>query len=153
MTAIEYKKRVERELIDEFVKKFTDKVGYKPIVITDKGSNETNYHVLSLSELEECFDSFLPTIRNKKITLKTECRIREVKDLRHTFCFIAKLMKHTYVSIGRHINRDHTTVINSIRTFRNLYQTDEVFRIRYFNIINYIKNKYESSIMENLDQI
>ncbi len=62
-------------------------------------------------------------------------------------------MKHTYVSIGRHINRDHTTVINSIRTFRNLYQTDEVFRMRYFNIINHIKSKHESPIMENLDKV
>jgi hypothetical protein len=153
MTPSEYKKRIENELINDFIRKFTEKVGYTPIVITDKGSNETNYNVLTLTELEECFDDFLPVIRNKTTNLKAHCRVRELKDLRHTFCFIAKLMKHTYVSIGRHINRDHTTVINSIRTFRNLYQTDEVFRMRYFNIINHIKSKHESPIMENLDKV
>jgi chromosomal replication initiation ATPase DnaA len=111
------------------------------------------YDVLSLFELEKCFENFLPVVKNKTLRLNTACRSREIKDLRHTFCFIARLMKYTHANIGKYLNRHHTTVINSVKTFRNLYQTDEVFKARYHNIINHIKNKHESPIMENLDKI
>jgi hypothetical protein len=153
MTPNEYKRRLENELINDFVRKFTEKVGYSPIVITDKGSSETDYNLLTLSELEECFQPFLPVIRERVQKLKPKCRYREIMELRHIFCFVAKLMKHTYTDIGRYLNRDHTTVINSIKTFRNLYQTEEGFKMKYLRIINHIKKKYESSALENLDKI
>ena len=153
MTLSEYKRRVETELINEFVRKFTDKVGYSPIVITEKGSSELDYKVISLQELEDCFERYLPIYNNRKIGLRHKCRIKEIIELRHTFCFIARLMRYNYTSIGRYLNRDHTTIINSIKTFRNLYETEESFKNLYINILNIIKDKYESPIMENFDKI
>ena len=63
-------------------------------------------------------------------------------------------MNFKMTTIGQFLdNRDHSTVINSVRVFENLYQTDDIFREKYERIIKHIKETYESSIMESVDKV
>ena len=153
MNPTEYKKKIEHELIKGFLDKFYDKVGYYPIVITNSKEKE-GIKILTLSELETYFEPFLPFQYDKKTTLASKNRIRLLVDLRFIFFFIAKQMKYTLLEIGQYLgNRDHTTVIHGLKTFKNLYETDIKFKSRYTTIINNIKQEYEPSTMEYLNQM
>ncbi len=54
--------------------------------------------------------------------LKRRCNERKVSDVRHVFCAIAKTVHPEYSlkTIGSSIDRDHCTVINSLKTVRNV---------------------------------
>lgn len=154
MTIIDYKKKMEQQLIDEFVEKFEEKIGYKPTVITDKGVTPEGLIVLTLNELEDYFTPFLPTIFGKKVTLSSKDRTRSLVELRCMFCFVARSMNYTLKTIGQYLGgRDHTTVIHNIVTFRNLYETEETFKRKYNIILNNIKREYEPSNLEHIDQM
>jgi hypothetical protein len=145
--------REEKEFTKNFVKRFYRKFNYYPTVIINKERASDDYNLLSLSQLEECFTPFLPTLRNKIIPLNSRERIREITELRHVFCFLARSMNFKVTTIGRYLGgRDHTTVVHSVMVFKNLYETDEAFREKFKRITNHIKQKYESSIMEHVDQ-
>ena len=111
--------------------------------------------ILTLPELEKYFEPHVPAVLfGRKVTLGTKDRSRELVELRCIFFFIARSMKYGLKQLGRYLgNRDHTTVIHGINTFRNLYETDERFREKYYLIINNIKKDYEPSAMEYLDQM
>lgn len=62
----------------------------------------------------------------------TTCRKRELADARHAFCYyIRNYSVLSLKKIGRLYkqNRDHTTIINSIRKWENLVETDRDTRI------------------------
>ena len=56
-------------------------------------------------------------------------RHRDIMAARHLFCYMAKLHTDcTLMNIGKYINRDHTTVINSIKVVNDMIDTNyEVF--------------------------
>ena len=63
-------------------------------------------------------------------------------------------MRYTFLEIAQYIGKkDHSTVIHGVAIFRNLYETDILFRQKYQAIINIIKSNYESSTVEHLDQM
>lgn len=73
----------------------------------------------------------------------TTCRKRELADARHAFCYyIRNYSVLSLKKIGRLYkqNRDHTTIINSIRKWENLVETDRDTRI----IDAIIRGKIES---------
>lgn len=62
---------------------------------------------------------------------------RKVSEARQIYCYLAK--KHTEYSltaIGKFINKDHSTVIYSIKTVTDLLQHDKIFINTYSQIIN-----------------
>ena len=62
----------------------------------------------------------------------TTCRKRELADARHAFCYyIRNYSVLSLKKIGRLYkqNRDHTTIINSIKKWENLVSTDRDTRI------------------------
>lgn len=153
MDTADYKKKLEHQLIKEFLDKFYEKVGYYPTVITNTKDGE-GIKILSLSQLETYFEEFIPTIYGKKPSLSTKHRARPIVELRFTFFFIARQMRYTLSEIGQYVGkRDHTTVIHGLRTFKNLYETDVKFKSRYNTIINKIKTDYEPSTLEYLNQM
>lgn len=154
MNPAEYKKKVENDLINEFISKFYEKVGYYPTVVTNNRITDDGVIILTLPELERCFDNYLPTFYNKKAGLGSKDRYRPLVELRCIFFFIGRSMKYGLKQLGRYLgNRDHTTVIHNVNTFRNLYDTDPVFREKYYLIINQIKKDYEPSIMEDFSKM
>jgi|688.fasta_scaffold1000022_1 hypothetical protein len=154
MNRAEYKKNLEQKLIRQFIENFYKKIGYRPVVILEDGKNNDGSILLTLSELDKYFEPFLPTLYQKRLSLPAKDRIRPLVELRCIFAFIARSMNYTLKAIGTHLGgRDHTTVINNIDCFKNLYETDDSFRNRYFAIINNIKKDYEPSIMDDTNQI
>lgn len=68
-------------------------------------------------------------------------RKKEVVEARHIISFIlVKKVGLTLKRVGQYYlgGRDHTTVINSIKKFDNLYQTEEGFRAKVYTITNNI---------------
>lgn len=153
-TAI-YASNLEKKLIDEFKQKFKEKLGYQPLVLTRVViDNDFSIPLMSLDQLKQCFDPFFVEEYGQRIDLFSKSRKREVVELRMIFCFIARQMKYTCTTVGRFIgNRDHTTVLHNVATFRNLIETNEVFREKYTQILNHIKQNYESPIMDQPDEI
>jgi chromosomal replication initiator protein len=65
----------------------------------------------------------------EKISKRT--RAQEVVNVRHFVSwFLVKNMGMTLKAVGIEVlgGRDHTTVINSIKKFSNLYETEELFK-------------------------
>ena len=63
-------------------------------------------------------------------------------------------MRYGLKQLGKYLGgRDHTTVMHGVNTFRNLYETDPLFRNKYYLIINQIKKDYESSTLDPIDQM
>jgi chromosomal replication initiation ATPase DnaA len=55
-------------------------------------------------------------------------RTEEVSDMRKVFCYITHvLLKMSKTSIGKFINRDHTTVISNIYGAQDLMETNDEF--------------------------
>ena len=155
MTILDYRRKTEQKLIKEFLDTFYEKVGYYPTVVTNTNiETKDGLTILSLNELEEYFEPLLPTIYQKKTSLNSKDRSRSLVELRFIFFFIARTMRYNLKDIGRFCGgRDHTTVIHGLRTFKNLYETDENFRNRYYFIINNIKKAYEPQTLEYFDKV
>ena len=157
----DYSTYLEKKLIDKFKEEFFIKFEYYPVVLTKINlvtdqSNESP--LISLEQLEAYFSPFLPTKHNKVIHLKHKIRIREITELRSIFCFLARNMKYSLKTIGEYLNgRDHTTVIHSVNTFKDLIETCPVFREKYYKVLDNIKKinniTDESPIMDCLQKI
>lgn len=149
---VAYAAHLEKKLIDEFKEKFYEKVGYQPIVLTKLLVDENSIPLMSLEQLGEYFEPFLPNLFGKQLSLSSKVRKREIVELRMIFCHLARNMKYTCTSIGQFIGpRDHTTVLHNINTFKNLIETSEPFREKYEKILTHIKHSHESPIMDKFD--
>jgi hypothetical protein len=149
----ELEKLKEQELIIEFMEKFHKEMGYYPTVVT--GGNVINREFLfklPLDLLEKQFEGYLPTFYGKTVTLRSTKRIRPIVEIRCFFSFIARCMGYSLTDIAKYMKKDHTTIMNHIKTFNNLYETQENFRDRYYKIVNIIKKSYESSAVDNINQ-
>lgn len=58
------------------------------------------------------------------IKLKTECRERPVLLARNALCRALKTRGSTYMQIGRWLNKDHSTIIHSVKNADALMETD-----------------------------
>ena len=154
MTTTDYRRKTEQTLIKEFLDTFYNKMGYYPTVITNTNiETKDGLTILSLNELEKYFKPLLPTLFQRNVTLQSKDRSRSLVELRFIFFFIARTMRYNLIDIGRFCGgRDHTTVIHGLRTFKNLYETDENFRGRYYTIINNIKKDYEPPTLDNFNK-
>lgn len=154
MNTVDYKKKLEIELITEFRNKFFEKLGYHPTIVTNKRISSGDIVVLTLPELEKYFEPHLPTVFGKKLNLRSKYRGRALVELRCIFFFIARTMHYGLQSMAEFLSKkDHSTVIHNINTFKSLYETDAKFKEKYYTIINNIKKSYESSTMEYLDKM
>jgi chromosomal replication initiator protein len=75
--------------------------------------------------------------------IEHKTRRKTIKDARKIYCYQMKdklnwSLKEIGVSIG---NRDHTTIIHNIQTYRDLYETDDIFK----DWADRIENEIESN--------
>jgi len=149
MTTEQYTEKLERDLIESFLKNFHEKIGYYPMVIPRSDLEAKPLNVLTLEELESYFRPFLPKkVFGKTVSLSSKARVRELVEYRQIFCSIARNLGFSLKSIGKYLgNRDHTTVIHSLRAFSDLMETNPLYRDKYNSIINKIKEdgKYSNS--------
>ena len=73
-------------------------------------------------------------------SLKGKTRIREIVEARQLFCATAKHLnpKISYKIIGSIINRDHSTVLYSIKTVKNIKSLQKEFK----EIIKFLNYEY-----------
>lgn len=148
-----YAVQLEKKLIDEFKQKFYEKLGYEPVVFTQVETSPYAIPMMSLQQLAEYFEPFLPYLYDKKLTLFCKSRKREVVELRMMYCFLARMMKYKLETVGQILGgRDHTTVMHNVTSFTNLMETNDQFRVKFFEILNHIKENHESPNMDQLDQ-
>lgn len=156
MDKLQYPAHLEKKLIEQFKEAFKEKLGYEPVVITKTtdSSNEEKVPLMSLEVLKQHFSPFLPQVFTRTINLESKYRKRELVELRNIYCYLAKQMGYSLKTIGDSIgNRDHTTIIHNITSFKNLMETNDTFREKYTTIINFIKSYYEPSALDNIDQV
>ena len=152
----DYAIRLEKKLIAEFKEKFLDKLGYEPIVMTRKKVNNDYINIIPLYKLKKVFEPYLPfnELTQKKIPLESKSRKRELVELRHMYCIIARTMGYTLKSIAVSLNRDHTTVIHNIRSFNNLMEVLPNFQEQYNEIFNVLKQlTYVSSAVDDTTEV
>lgn len=161
MNTKNYAISLEGKLVEEFKKKFFEKLGYEPIVhVGTRLKTEDDKEVLTmpLNELKDCFTPFLPIYKEVPVSLHSRLRKTDLVELRVIFSFIAKNMGYILEDIGDILGKqDHTTVIHSINNFKNWIAIDPNFRYKYNKILNHIvtiQNKNnESSTLEHTDQM
>lgn len=161
---VSYAANLEKKLILQFKELFYSKLGYYPIVITQVEEDPTRLPRIPLEQLKEFFTPYLPYLRlggykaqkfsTRKLSLDTFNRQRPIVELRCMYCYMARSMGYSLSEIARSINRDHTTVIHNISTFKNLMETIDYFPVEYTKIFKDIRNqltpsKYEPSTMEH----
>lgn len=109
--------------------------------------------MLTMEELESCFDHLLPESFGVVLKLQHKSRKRDLVELRNMFCALARTMGYTFADIGKYLgNRDHTTAIHNVNTFKTLIKVDPGYQSKYNRILTHIKLNYESPNMEQLDQ-
>jgi hypothetical protein len=139
----EYEEKLIKKLVDEFQQNFYDKVGFRPVVIINREKDKIVQNALSLDNIKKIVDSHIPEkFKNMGCSLESKHRYREIVMLRQIFCYIAKRQGYNLNPIGEKLgNRDHTTVIHSVRTATDLLATDPIFISIYDNIIyDLVKN-------------
>jgi hypothetical protein len=154
----QYAARLEKKLIEEFKTVFQQKLGYSPTVFTRTERTASEIPYMTLEELGKLFTKFLPSKYGEVVPLQTTWRMREIVELRSIFCFLAKNMKYSLKNIGRYLGRDHTTVMHGLKIFRDLFDTDEIFRQKYLTIQKYIIQEtksvdYESFLMDDMLEV
>lgn len=145
---------IEKEVVNDFIKKFYNMFGYYPTVHIDNDSlNAKSLNVISLNQLEKCFQFFLPKQYQKTLELTSKSRKREIVELRFIFYFLARRMNYTLKQISTYLKKDHSTVIYGLEMFKNLYETNDNFRTLYYKISNYINKNYELPNMEPMHKM
>ncbi len=96
------------------------------VKIVDRSKVDQDYKM----SLEVIYDIFKATF---EIELKTPNRTKEYAFPRHMFCYIAnKIYRHSLTKVGRMIERDHTSVIYSCKTYADLMTTKNEEMMHYY---------------------
>lgn len=154
MTTIEYRDILAEKLMKSFIKDFKEKTGLKISSINLEGNiilksitneNAEQIPVISLETLEEIILSTIP-YRITPQVFRSRNRRREYVDTRSMFAHIARRFNFKFKSIGKYINRDHTSIIHLDKKASDLIETDPVYLSIYTAITNKIKEKYGKGI-------
>jgi hypothetical protein len=114
------------ETIETFKCKFKLKYGITPYV-----SINTRGNYMGQLSLKELFDIVNEALANKvghkyKEGILTATRLREVVLYRQAFCKIGMHLGYKVTSIAEFINKNHATVIHSVRNIDNLLSVDDI---------------------------
>lgn len=114
-----YKYFLEKKLVNEFRKKFFEKLGYYPRVILQ---DELQIPVLPLTQLQSVIENIMwnkyPYMRNK--SLSDPKRLEELVKFRKIFFFMGKQMGYTLKEMGNFLgSKDHSTVVHNITSAKN----------------------------------
>jgi hypothetical protein len=109
---------------------------------------------MSLEALEDMVTPFLPMIFNKPARLNSRDRNRSLVEIRIIYVHLANQMNHYLPEVAQYLKKDRTVMLYYIKQFRNLIETDPLFRKKYQEITDHIQTyyPYEPSIVEHLDQ-
>lgn len=111
----------------------------------DEMNSKKNQFNKQITE-EELFEIIEKKSGISKIKIISPCRKREYVDMRQLVAYILRTnFNRTLSSVGETLgDRDHTTIVNSIRKFHNLYETNSYYKNTCDNIFKTIKIKTEN---------
>lgn len=142
-----YQKKLAINMISRFTDDFKKKTGLNAMVLVNNmpsiGKDIDLPYLISLPKFEEVFINALPVEIQEKIDLREASRRRVVVDIRSIFCNIAWKLNFSYTSIGKHLGKDHTTIIHLNRKAESLLETDTGFSSLYYTIADKIKEYYD----------
>lgn len=157
-----YEEKLERKLIKSFKSMFHSKMGYEPVVISrthkelDPSKNTLgDIKVVSLDVLKDWFKDLLPIKEGKRISIDTKRRFHDVVQMRMIFCYVARAMGYSVISIGKALKRDHTTVVHNSHVLKDLLETNLAYREKCQQVLEYLKEKskeYDPKLLECSDQ-
>lgn len=142
---------IQEEEIQAFKDKFYNRHGISLHILTEK---HTDFK-LSLDVLHRCVLKALhknePEFQYIK-SLKVKLRKREYLVYTQLMAYMAFNEGHRKLTIGKHIGRDHATVIWSIKTIENNFvQRDKLSINAYYNITKEIR-EYVGNLPENIKE-
>jgi chromosomal replication initiator protein len=114
------------EIVTQFKADMKQVIGYD----IDVWYNVVEHNIVGdlfviLSNVSQCCMITLEQLRSKT-------RKREIVEARQIYCKLAKKRtKYTLEQIGSAINKDHATVLHSVRTCNNLIETNINFKNKY----------------------
>lgn len=126
----------ESKYIDRVRDDFYLTFGYYPDITLNKPENIETKINLPLLQIKNKVQDF-----NKKYRIDSASRLQELVFLRKIYCMVATDYKHTCTSIGRSLNRDHSTVLHNVKSGYNLLETDNEFRELYIKVTKTIDPK------------
>lgn len=88
----------------------------------------------------------LNTDSDEEPPLRILSRKRDLVDGRAVFTRLGREYGFTYSSIGRYMNRDHTTAIHLFQKSEDLLTTDPTFQVKYQLTHAKLKEKYASVV-------
>jgi len=101
--------------------------------------------IFDLADIESVMVNCL-NLDDKKSILKAKDRRRDFADLRTIFSYIARKYNFTVTSIGKYMEKDHTTAIHHFRKAEDLLKTDPVFLEKYTKVVNSLNEKYATFV-------
>jgi hypothetical protein len=141
---------LQKAMVKQFKEDFFKKFDYKPLVVISVSDDVDFMPHMTLQELQNYFDHFLPVVNGKKLSLNTKRRFREIVELRFIYCFLSRQLGYRQIEIARALNkRDHTTIVHNLKIFSNLMETNDYFKEKYKTIYNYIMEASKSKINES----
>ena len=131
------------KLINTFKRKFMELTNSVPSI---KVENHVEYNKLKLEDLEIVVNQFIPAELKSKcpnvINIKVKLRNRELTDLRAIFCFLAKVNGYNNDQIANYLEKDRTTIYNSLKMYYKLISYDQVFIANDTKIKKIIAKQY-----------
>lgn len=85
-------------------------------------------------ELETIMSDICTALQLKEEEVKSNKRPRHLVDARAIFAYRARVLGYGYVSIGKAMNRDHSTAMNMIRRYEAYASYDEEFKDKIFKV-------------------
>lgn len=153
MTTEEYKEKVINDMIEKFKIELEEKTGVKAVFNIKKAREDK---LINLEHIVKVLDRFIPDhLKLEYDSINCTSRKLDLIRLRFIAFHIAKIAGFTLSVIGKHFDRDHTTVINGLEKFHNYYETDDTFQALYDEIINEIVKdlKNGDKLLQSLTEI
>ena len=98
--------------------------------------------MITTKEIHKIVSKYFNIKYNNEDNYLNKTRDREYLNVRYfTFIFSQKYAKETLANIGKFYNKDHTTVINGIKTINNLISYDSKYQLYHNEIELKIKSK------------
>jgi hypothetical protein len=82
--------------------------------------------------------------------IKGRSRVKKIAHARHAYCFLAMSLdpSSTLGSLGKSVDRDHSTMINSIRKCNNLRESDFGYSKQFRNCIESLLESSDKNLIQ-----
>lgn len=151
MSPKEYEQKMIYTMVTNFIDDLYQKTGAKAVVTVDTlklGKDDISpiKSITSLDMLEKRLLAAVPHPLDRN-PMRIKSRKLEYVEVRCVFCFIAyQKLGFTLSTIGRFINRDHTSVLHMLRRAEDLLDRDVKFTNLYRIIYDNLNQEHADSI-------